>query len=257
MIDQFVILTHQRSGSNMLVSMLDSHPEIKCFGELMRITPEWMKQKGYRGALRVLEKVPEHYKEARYRFDYPEAFVQEAFATAPNRSFYGFKLHINQHTEYMKRLIHDPKWKIVILQRENKLAQFSSSKIAEITGQGNAPKGTKIKQATAQFDSREFKSFLARMQKEWNRVWEEIDSAGRDYFYIPYTNLASQSALQNLFQFLGADPAFDVEAGTEKRNPSNILARFSNQEEAASALEEMGRTEWSEEKLKSDAEVAS
>lgn len=31
--NKFVIVTSQRLGSNMLVSMIDSHPQIRYFGE--------------------------------------------------------------------------------------------------------------------------------------------------------------------------------------------------------------------------------
>ena len=40
----------------MLVGMLNRHPQIKCLGELMRPTPEYMLRTGYRDVLTVLEK---------------------------------------------------------------------------------------------------------------------------------------------------------------------------------------------------------
>ena len=83
MIEKFVIITNQRSGSNLLVSMLDDHPQIKCFGESMRITPQWMKEQGYRGVLEILGKVDKVYKDDRYRFAYPYEFVRTVFDTAP------------------------------------------------------------------------------------------------------------------------------------------------------------------------------
>lgn len=246
--EKFVIITNQRSGSNLLVSMLNSHPEIKCFGELMRATPRWMKKKGYKGALRVLEKVDEIFQDDRHRFAHPHEFIQAVFDTAPRkRKTYGFKLHLNQHPEYLTRLIQDPDWKLVVLERENKLAQFSSSKISEVTGQGNAPKGAEVKRATVAFNAREFEKFLERERKAWNKVRSEIAASGKEAFSLRYTDLLSKKSISNMLDFLEVDASFDLEPGTEKRNPSTILARFSNGEEAAAELEKMGLSKWSRE----------
>jgi LPS sulfotransferase NodH len=248
--EKFVIITNQRSGSNLLVSMLNSHPEIKCFGELMRATPRWMKIKGYRGALTILEKVDPAFKSDRHRFANPGEFVQAVFATAPKRrKVIGFKQHLNQHPDFMVELIRNPDWKLVILERENKLAQFSSRKITEVTGQGNAPKGTRIKKATVEFSAREFAKFVEREAKDWERVRAEIAASGKTPFSIRYTDLLSKDPMQRLLEFLDVDPSVDVKPGTEKRNPSAILKRFSNSEDAAAALEEMGRAQWSHEDL--------
>ena len=88
--NKFVIVTSQRSGSNMLVSMIDSHPQIRCFGELMRVTPDWMKRDGYRGVLRMLEKVDPVYRDDTFRFAHSHDFVNAVFSLAPNRQLYGF-----------------------------------------------------------------------------------------------------------------------------------------------------------------------
>ncbi|MEL6311170.1 MAG: sulfotransferase, partial [Pseudomonadota bacterium] len=70
----FLILTEQRSGSTMLVHILREHPRVRCFGELMRKTPAWMKLKGYKGQLRILEKLDRKWRKDRYRMAHAEAF---------------------------------------------------------------------------------------------------------------------------------------------------------------------------------------
>jgi hypothetical protein len=229
--------------------MLDSHPEIECFGELMRPTPNWMKRDGYRGALRVLEKVDPAYKDDNYRFDHPYEFVQAVLETAPNRKLYGFKIHVDQHPIFLDQLIADPEWKIVVLERENMLAQYSSWKIAEHTGQGNAPKGTKVVRAKVEFSAREFNKFMNRKNKEWERFWSGLRTKGKEYFYIRYTDLLSKLVVQNMLEFLDVSPSVNLEPRTEKRNPSNILSRFSNSDDANSTLREMGYSQWAYESL--------
>jgi hypothetical protein len=229
--------------------MLDSHPEIKCLGELMRPTPGWMKQDGYRGALRVLEKVDPVYKDDNYRFDHPYEFVQAVLETAPNRKVYGFKIHVDQHPIFLDQLIADPEWKIVVLERENMLAQYSSWKIAERTGQGNAPKGTKVVRAKVEFSAREFNKFINRKNKEWERFWSGLRTKGKEYFYIRYTDLLSKPVVQNMLGFLDVSPSVDLQPGTEKRNPWDILSRFSNPQEVATELEKMGHLHWTYENV--------
>ena len=83
LMNQFVIVTAPRSGSNMLVGMLNRHPHIKCLGELMRPTPEYMLRTGYRDVLTVLEKVDPKFKDDDYRLSNAESFVREVFSLFP------------------------------------------------------------------------------------------------------------------------------------------------------------------------------
>lgn len=244
---KFVIITMQRSGSNMLVTMLDSHPEIKCFGELMRKTPGWMRKQGYRGALRILDKVDPVYRKDAYRFAHPYDFVEAAYATKPRASRHGFKIHIDQHREFLDALIQDPEYRIIVLRRENVLAQYSSWKISEVTGQGNAPKGTKVKTAQVDFSPRNFKSYLKRVDKDYELVWQRIRESGKSFFEIKYTELTDKERMRELAGFLEVDTSFPLEPGTEKRNPSDIVARFTNPEKVRETLSEIGHEEWGSE----------
>jgi len=241
--NRFVIVTHQRSGSNMLVSMLDSHPEIKCFGELMRATPGWMRREGYRGALRTLEKVDPIFREDHYRFSHPYEFVEAVFETA-RRKICGFKQHLDQNPAFLKQLIHDPGWNVLVLQRENSLAQYSSQKITQVTGQGSLPRGAKVIRATVEFKEREFVKFVNQKTKEWDGVFAALKAAGKSYLQVYYTELLSPQTATRMLEFLGVDPGVNIKPGTEKRNSSDILSRFTNQEAAAATLEKMGKLEW-------------
>ena len=231
----------------MLVGMLNRHPQIKCLGELMRPTPEWMLRTGYKAVLTVLENVDPKFKDDIYRLSNAESFVREVFSLFPGNSNYGFKLHLDQNRRYLDRLIANPEWRIVLLRRENILAQYSSQKIAMVTGQGAAKKGSKIKKATVLFDASEFKSFLAERQKRWDEVRRRLDESGKTFFTIYYTQLLSKKFKAGLLQYLTADPQVDLEPGSEKRNPSNILTRFSNRREAERELDAMSLMQWSEE----------
>jgi len=233
----------------MLTTVLDDHPQIACFGELMRRTPGWMREQGYRGALRVLEQVEQRFQDDRERFANPYEFVERVYSLkwAAGKPIVGFKLHVDQHPEFLHQLIADPEYALVILQRDNILAQYSSWLIAEKTGQGNARKGDHVKSATVRFGPTQFEGYVKRMQQHFGTVREAVEKAGKTPFEIGYAELNSNQRIGQLIEFLGADASMVPEAGTEKRNSSDILARFDNPEDTRQAIEKMGRPDWSHE----------
>ena len=186
-------------------------------GELMRPTPEYMLRTGYEMST-VLEKVDPKFKDDDYRLSNAESFVREVFSLFPDNPHYGFKLHLNQNRSYLDRLIASPDWRLVLLRRENILAQYSSEKIAIVTEQGAAKKGTKIKKATVIFDANEFRRFLARRQKRWDEVRRRLDESGNMFYDLLHAVIIKKFKAE-LLQYLGTDPQVDLEPGTEKRKP--------------------------------------
>lgn len=249
---KFVVITMQRSGSNMLDNILGEHPEVASFGELMRTTPAWMRKTGYRGALRNLLKVNLLFRLDWIRFAFPYAFVNRVFALpyGKDKEVVGFKLHIGQHNRFMRRLIHDPEYALIVLQRENILAQHSSWLIAEETGQGNARKGDAIRRARIEFSPNLFKSYVERVEGNFSSTRELIEQSGKKPFELTYMELGSREKNADMFEFLGVDNSIVPEPQTQKRNSSHILSRFSNPDDVQETLQEMGRTEWAKEGAK-------
>jgi LPS sulfotransferase NodH len=244
---RFVIITKQRSGSNMLVSMLESHPEIKCYGELMRITPNWMRERGYRGALEVLDMVSNRYRDDKYRFNHAKQFIEEVYSLMPGYKKYGFKMHIGQNHRLLEELIMNASYQILILRRNNILAQYSSEKIAAITGQGNAEKGSEIIRAKIDFNAIDFKKYKNRMEQEYKWLYEIVNNFERSFFEIDYTELNNSKKITSMLEWMDVDDTVKLEPATEKRNSSNILKRFKNPNSVIEVLNEMGCPDWERE----------
>ncbi len=246
--DKFVAISKARSGSNLLVSLLDGHPQIACFGELLRRTPDWMRREGYRGALRILERTAPVFRDDRHRFAHPAAFVRAAFATRSQEArARGFKLQLGQHPDFLVRLVKDPEWKLLVLERANKLAVFSSGQIARQTGQGNARVGQAVERARVRFCADAFERFLRNDAAKWKRARTLVRKSGKEVLSLGYTALAREDTQERLFSFLGVDPTVRVRPRTQKRNPSAILERFSNPGEVRAFVEARGQTAWLEE----------
>lgn len=246
----FLILTEQRSGSTMLVHILREHPRVRCFGELMRKTPAWMKLKGYKGQLRILEKLDRKWRKDRYRMAHAEAFRDTVYATEPGYDWHGFKLHLGQNDGYVERSVGRPEEKLILLRRENLLAQFSSELIARATGQGNANTSTgEVKKAKVRFVARDFDKHVKQSDGRWSRVTEGIRAAGRDSVYLTYLDAVSGDGVGRALDYLGLEAASGLESNTLKRNTSRIVDRFTNPDEVMAHLERIGRADWAEEGL--------
>jgi LPS sulfotransferase NodH len=241
---RFVVLSSQRSGSNMLRSLLNAHPEVTCFGELMRRTPRKMRNQGYRGALRALEHVDEKFRTDSVRFSHPRTFIDEVMAKLVTTPVAGFKLMLNQHPQFMSELIGDPTYAKILLYRANHLASYSSEKIARATGQGALRTGMDVKRAKVRFRKGEFRRFLKTRAQQFEDVREQLAAAGGNYLEIEYLELVEGNGVSQVLEFLGADPAHDVKPKTVRRNPSNLLERFDNPDDVLKELAAMGAERW-------------
>jgi hypothetical protein len=228
----------------MLVSLLKAHPEVTCFGELMRRTPTKMRKQGYRGALRALEHVDPKFQTDSVRFADPHSFVDEVIAKLATTPIAGFKLMLNQHPRFMSELIDDPAYAKILLYRANHLASFSSEKIARTTGQGAAREGEDVKRAKVRFRKGEFRRFLRKREEQLEDVRRQLAGAGGGRFEIEYLELVEGDGVTRVLDFLGAQSDCDVKPRTIRRNPSNLLERFDNPDDVLKELASMGAEHW-------------
>jgi hypothetical protein len=240
---RFVLLAMPRSGSNMLVSLLDTHPEIDCFGELMRITPDWMRREGYRGALLSLEHVDPKYQDDAVRFANPGAFVDELVAKCATKPIVGFKLMLMQHPQFLDELIDDAGYAKILLYRANPLAAYSSGQIAKVTGQGTARKGMEIKRAKVTFEEEDFRRYLELRERRYEEVRQRLAASG-PYLEVEYLELVAGDAVLRAVGFLGAETSVELQPDTIKRNSSNLLERFNNPDTVQTVLTALGAEDW-------------
>lgn len=115
----FIIFGQGRSGSNLLVHLLQSHPQIQCDGEILG-------RKRWRRGIKKLT-----YGFLRH-FPAPYIFWK---ASRSNRDVYGFKLFVH-HVPAVDRTIHAAHvrgWQIVHIQRRNLFDQAVSRVVATVT----------------------------------------------------------------------------------------------------------------------------
>ena len=288
MISRFVIITMQRSGSTMLRSMLDNHPEISCFGELFKDITDplykriywnihsllirnrsyghkswnirnflsdisnarFLSRKGkHKKLLRLLDQLDPAYKNAKIRFSNPDDYIDAVFSTEPTKQIIGFKLHIEQYPDFLERIISESNYKIILLERENILAQYSSWLIAKTTGQHHVKTGSHAPRVKVKFRPRSFQHYKARIENDYSQIKSLLNKNNRENFYIRYTELTDVNKIDDLIKYLGASVSNDIHPDTRKWNTSEILDRFVNPVDARKTLIQMDRPEWAIEEM--------
>jgi hypothetical protein len=243
----FVILGHTRTGSNHLATLLNSHPDIECHGELLKpVGPPFSE------FLNVIERMDARYQDPDYRRDNYEDFIKDYFRLSDG--VIGFKLIVGQHNPSTAFCMLEPTIKVIYLYRENLLAVYSSEKLAK---QGDQERSGPLKvgqtaiHRTTRFSKQEFEP---RRQARANRheFCYEILRRARDestLLTLEYNELRRPSLNQDLLKFLSASGAEDLTPMCQKQNSDDILSRFSNPDDVTQYLEEIGRLDWIREGL--------
>jgi LPS sulfotransferase NodH len=118
----FAILCVGRCGSELLVSLLDSHPEIRCYGELFG-------------------KDPPREAFAFSGFDDPQEYLDDLASRSTEPAF-GFKLPLSSISAYPDAVKTLDGLRIIRLTRENVVAQHLSGILAFKTGRWKQHTGT-------------------------------------------------------------------------------------------------------------------
>ena len=193
----FVILCLGRTGSTHLVSLLDSHPDIRCFGELFTHHESTLDE----AFVTSSESTPEDYI---------------AQLTAPlTETAVGFKLpmsSIRANPDALE-LLEPGDLRVVRLCRLNLLALFVSRRLLASTRVPQSTRGD-YGDATVVLDPKQCLSVFRRTE-EHERYLDGI-AAGKPVFRITYEELATGERLTEIQSFLGVEP-------TALRSPFNRI----------------------------------
>lgn len=193
----FVILCLGRTGSTHLVSLLDSHSDIRCFGELFTHHESTLDE----AFVTSSESTPEDYI---------------AQLTAPlTETAVGFKLpmsSIRANPDALE-LLEPGDLRVVRLCRLNLLALFVSRRLLASTRVPQSTRGD-YGDATVVLDPKQCLSVFRRTE-EHERYLDGI-AAGKPVFRITYEELATGERLTEIQSFLGVEP-------TALRSPFNRI----------------------------------
>ena len=238
----FFIFAEPRSGSNHLVSLLDSHPEITCHGEIFR--PKFTPSKKIDSALKKWDC---HQR----RLYEPLKFLDEIKNVSTQNCLVGFKL-FRPHLPSPKIELLTNDLRVIHLERDNLLARYSSLLTAKKSGSGRLEISEPRMNVKVNFRKRSFLQYVKRQTTEKKHIREEIRKIpNSNLFSVKYNELNVGLTHQKILEFLGIqNTSFNLISNQAKRNQHDMLERFNNREEVIKFLDKHPEyQDWSQENI--------
>lgn len=228
---RFVVIAAPRTGSNMLCTMLNAHPEILCHHEIFNpagIHLALDHRDGQFGLGCVAE-----------RDRHPVEFVRKVFAHRCGRNAVGFKINRGQNEIAFHHVLHDSNVKKIILRRRNRVKTFVSELIAERTGQWESyefsdfsPSNTAV-----EVDVMALCAYLKQMDDYYLQIENLLDATGQRNLAVAYEDLRSPEEQRRILDYLGVSTSVAaLIPATRKRNRPDLRSLVSNFDELRSGL---------------------
>lgn len=230
---KFLLLCHQRSGSNMLSKMLNQHPNVELYGQLFKDDMAFQKR------TEQLSRIPfegpyfDDQIDKREQFDqlerYPDQQPTRNTATFVNQFFealnrqrlarhLGIKIHGGTlYAPELRRIFLQGDYRILILHRKDRLAAAISWYQARELNQWMRTTDQKVQQPTMKMDIPTLAWFMKRIEADvqlWHRLVQEENQAFLPLTYEEIT--ADDFDFTKIWTFLGAKNIGNPTSSTKK-----------------------------------------
>jgi LPS sulfotransferase NodH len=226
---RYVILSTPRTGSSHLVGALEAHPHVACLGELFNLNGGAMRQLGIHSQ-RVIDMAKHE----------PLAYLQELIGLwskrAETKPVFGFKMMLHHDPRVIEYLVRSPEWKVILLRRDNTLAQWSSLQLAKVTGEWSskgknkrAAAGIPEPETLVEFQPHAFQAYCDRIEARYASIKRRV----ADHALFEVSTETIDARRDEILAFLGVDPRLAplVETAGQRQNSSSLEMRFSNRDE--------------------------
>lgn len=220
---EFVIISTARCGSNHLVSLLNSHPNVRCYGEVFGIL-------NY-APLRLLD----------WRCKAPALWVNTLKLTAAHKQYLGYKLMYTHCPQHMAYVLRAPHIKIIWLNRQNALKRYVSF-IKALQSKVWRTSRTKKIRTSSTLVTVNTQHMLAKMRTS-NATLAALQAQllqlpGKS-LYITYEDLTGSkpaAVWQSILQFLQLPDIPLPRSALRKQNNDNLAASVQNIAEVRQAI---------------------
>lgn len=238
----FVLFSSPRSGTTTLIKGLSMHPDCFCHREI------FLRDNAVHKKFRESNNLDELRKD-------PINFVNTILNYSENKRSVGFKMWCYQNEIACNYLLKNPIVKKIILERENRLASYSSGLIRKQTGIANATNEEKKNLSLnstlkLEFLLDDFINYLNNKNQLFNYYSSNVEGP---CLYIKYSELNSQKTLDGIASFLGIDVNTPITLPLIKINDYKIIDRFDDKykSEIINFLEKIDKNDWIEETIDS------
>lgn len=228
---RFVIFATPRSGSNMLCSMLNSHPEVLCHHEIFN--PEAVHYAlDHRNGEINLGSVAE-------REGDPASFIGALWQHHCGKSVVGFKLNRGQNDRAIRNVLEDKGVRKILLIRRNRVQAYVSELIAQQTGgwESYAFSNFNHNGQLVTVDAQRLLEHAANNDCYMSGIQAALHATGQRFFQTAYEDLGCADEQRRILGFLGLASATTVlRPATRKLSSSNLRELVSNFDELENAL---------------------
>ncbi|MGA3239238.1 MAG: dihydrofolate reductase family protein [Bryobacteraceae bacterium] len=228
---RFAIIAAPRTGSNMLCTMLNAHPEILCHHELFN--PGGIHYAlDHRDGQFELGSIEERDRD-------PAGFLRGVFGHRCGRNAVGFKVNRGQNEIAFHVILTDVTVRKIILRRRNRVKTFVSELIAERTGQWESYEFSDFSRPSpaVEIDANKLCQYLTVTDDYYRGIENRLLSTGQRVLQVTYEDLSSAREQQRILSFLGVSTSVPALIPvTRKRNQADLRSLVSNFDELRSGL---------------------
>lgn len=193
---RFVIVAARRTGSNLLCTLLGSHPEVLCHHELFNPT-------GLYYALPLRESGFSLGTQQERDAD-PVGFLARVWAQPLGRRCVGFKVTRGQDPRMLDALLSDPGVHVIVLHRANRIKTYVSELRAEQTRRWEVyDRADIVEIPRVRVDPRALEASIAQNDEFYAEVDAALGRSGSPVLRVGYERLLSPVVHQDLLAFLG------------------------------------------------------
>ncbi|UXI70099.1 sulfotransferase [Tahibacter amnicola] len=228
---RFVVVSARRSGSNMLCTLLDAHPDVLCHHELFN-------PRGVFAALSC-RTAPWCMDELRQRDADPSGFLAQVWRRSAGYRAVGFKMTPGQSPSVLAAMLDDPGIRKIVLRRRNLVRTFVSERIAEAIDQWELYDAAERMpdRPRVRVDVGALLHHVADVQGFYRAVTGQMRATGQRWLEVAYETLAVHDAQSRLFDWLDV-PALPeaVTARSVRQNPEPLEQLIANFREVQALL---------------------
>ena len=229
---RFVVVAARRTGSNMLCTLLDSHPAILCHHELFNPRGIFYAL-SLRGTGFALGSMDERDADG-------VAFVDRIWRQPEGHRCVGFKLTCGQAEPVLAHVLAERGVRKLVLRRRNRVKTYVSERIAEQLDQWEVYEDRELDptRPRVEVDAEQLRSHVAANERFYHRVESLLEETWQGFLRVDYEDLATPAERARLLRFLDLEPegAF-LEARSVKQNPRDLREVVANFADLAAALE--------------------
>ncbi|WKN41785.1 Stf0 family sulfotransferase [Tunicatimonas pelagia] len=230
---RFVIMCHQRSGSNMFTSILDQHADIKFYGQLFKDDPQYRQKINRMGIIPFSGTLFDDEIGSRNRFDELEhqpnqresrntkAFVDDCFQRF-NQHTQGTCIGVKFHggtlfREEIESVFLNGNYKVILLRRENLLVAAISWYQARELDQWRRDAKDKVEKPKMTMDIDTLAWFIENTRQDI-ALWKQlIEKNGINHLELTYEEMVQPGfSMEPVWQHLGIQNITSTPPKTKK-----------------------------------------